>query len=348
MKATQKQKSKIRSETAAKATTKSKAHAGAKTHSKVKSHLKLHSQSKMDSKSKAKGKSDQVTEAVPSAKEESRKVFAQAAAELQETEQDLDTELEESEVTHVDQAEIAKEMYQKAVQKSQSLVQADPAAAVPPAPAAAAKSVNPYAEIVNSFANEPDTPAEVDMIKKIESENDHPVYQDMITRFLGNSDAKKDKYHEMWAANYKDATSAKYNADHHAYTAYDGINQQQAYDPNYIYNNNWNPWLNVDNTNGNAYGGYGGYGGGYGNGYGGGYGGYGAVTIPYKEKKEDWGADNDEDDKEKEGYYPPASEIKHDTKMLRKYTPQWAMGYGNYGWGNGGGYGYGGYGGGQP
>jgi hypothetical protein len=54
--------------------TKSKAHARAKTHSKAKTHLKLHS--------KAKGKSDEVIETIPSAKEESRKVFAQAAAEL--------------------------------------------------------------------------------------------------------------------------------------------------------------------------------------------------------------------------------------------------------------------------
>jgi hypothetical protein len=64
--------------------------------------------------------------------------------------------------------------------------------------------------MVNAHDNEPDTPVEVDMMKKIESESDHPVYQEEITRFLGSSDAKKDKYHEMWAANYKDATSSKY------------------------------------------------------------------------------------------------------------------------------------------
>ena len=46
------------------------------------------------------------------------------------------------------------------------------------------------------------SPQEDSALKKIEDENNHPVYNDMVKRFLGSSAENKDKYHKMWKDHY--------------------------------------------------------------------------------------------------------------------------------------------------
>jgi len=42
-------------------------------------------------------------------------------------------------------------------------------------------------------------------LEAIEDANDHPVYDNMVRRFLGDSKENKKKYHKMWDDHKRDS-----------------------------------------------------------------------------------------------------------------------------------------------
>ena len=54
-------------------------------------------------------------------------------------------------------------------------------------------------------------------LEAIENAHDHPVYNDMVKRFLGDSKENEKKYHKMWD-------------DHDSDSRYGGMNKKRKYD----------------------------------------------------------------------------------------------------------------------